>query len=55
MPLWAGPLFVACTALIFYLELRFAFMAILLDEALIVVLVAVFGMTLWVWLWPLTG
>ena len=55
MPIWAGPLLCACIALLSFLEWRFAFATILLDEALMVVVVAVFGMTLWATLWPLFG
>jgi hypothetical protein len=55
MLIWAGPLLCACVAILFYLEWRFAFTGILLDEALVVVIVALFGMTLWPRLWPLFG
>ena len=55
MLIWAGPLLCACIALILYLEWRFAFLACLLDEALMVVIVALFGMTLWARFLPLFG
>ena len=55
MLIWAGPLLCACIALISYLEWRFAFLACLLDEALMVVIVALFGMTLWARFLPLFG
>ena len=55
MLIWAGTASLRLHRPNLLIEWRFAFTAILLDDALLVVIVAVFGMTLWATLWPLLG